>query len=301
MVHRVLHGEAAAIVTATPPRHGRRRARQHLACAACWLLPALSPPPRSRCFASAAAVAFAAAAAEASSNASFASDAQPPAGLTFLEPPRPRCTQRTGDPAGRLRCDPDFFLIGASKGGTTSFSLWLQQHPAVFHTPPVEANEESHVFDHRWRYDEEAAAATTNVAAGAGDGRLQLAPPPQATAKAALKRMAAALDATLPLLPVGADDGDGGGDSGGRRTVVMDYTPNYFVSPQAPLAICGVLGWSRCQSARYLLLLREPVARTLSSWSYKEGTRRGGATHGVNHVRDVRRQCLASGSRSSRK
>ncbi|CAM9161718.1 unnamed protein product [Phaeothamnion confervicola] len=57
------------------------------------------------------------------------------------------------------------------------------------------------------------------------------------------------------------------------QAVVMDYTPNYSMSAEAPHAILGVLGRERCTAARYVIVLRDPVERTISSWIFKQGTR----------------------------
>ncbi|KAG5178712.1 P-loop containing nucleoside triphosphate hydrolase protein, partial [Tribonema minus] len=49
--------------------------------------------------------------------------------------------------------------------------------------------------------------------------------------------------------------------------VVVDYTPHYAMVPEVPYRICHLLD---CSSTKFIVLLREPAERAISSWRFKE-------------------------------
>ncbi|CAN0027627.1 unnamed protein product, partial [Hapterophycus canaliculatus] len=55
-----------------------------------------------------------------------------------------------------------------------------------------------------------------------------------------------------------------------RTDPVVDYTPHYSILAEVPYRIEGMYGKSaRDGSFKYVVILREPVARTISSWQFK--------------------------------
>ena len=61
-----------------------------------------------------------------------------------------------------------------------------------------------------------------------------------------------------------------------NKTLAMEYTPHYLFEPLVPERICLAykLLYGSCSSelqvaARFVIMIREPVARTVSSWEYK--------------------------------
>ena len=62
---------------------------------------------------------------------------------------------------------PDFFIVGAPKGGTTAMNNYLRQHPQIFMSPRKEAHHfGADLYAPHWARDEAAYLA---LFAGAGD------------------------------------------------------------------------------------------------------------------------------------
>eukprot|EP00611_Tribonema_gayanum_P013140 TRINITY_DN2394_c0_g1_i1.p1 TRINITY_DN2394_c0_g1~~TRINITY_DN2394_c0_g1_i1.p1 ORF type:complete len:334 (-),score=98.38 TRINITY_DN2394_c0_g1_i1:598-1599(-) len=51
------------------------------------------------------------------------------------------------------------------------------------------------------------------------------------------------------------------------NNVVVDYTPHYAMVPEVPYRICHLLD---CRTTKFIVLLRDPVERAISSWRFKE-------------------------------
>eukprot|EP00752_Nemacystus_decipiens_P003848 g3540.t1 len=142
---------------------------------------------------------------------------------------RPRCWT---DEEGKGRCLPTVFFFGVSKCGTTSLSNWLAEHPRAVLVPAAEGHDfrEAHVFDYSPKFWHELTPrARRNL-----------------------------------LSPVATPE-----------DTVIDFTPNYSVVGETPLRISDFYGVNGSnegrlrRNLRFLVVLREPVARTISSWQYK--------------------------------
>eukprot|EP00903_Cladosiphon_okamuranus_P014094 g13100.t1 len=79
---------------------------------------------------------------------------------------------------------------------------------------------------------------------------------------------------------------------------VMDYTPHYSILADVPYKILHLYGEQAYDGTlKYVILLREPVARTISSWQFKfdlHGAQEG-ATHTSQHERRTLEWVFAEG------
>ncbi|CAH0375957.1 unnamed protein product [Pelagomonas calceolata] len=141
---------------------------------------------------------------------------------------------------------PTFFFIGSSKCATSSIAAALARHPAITSHAGQGGQGEAHVFD--------------------GDHRAHVK-----NAKALLRR----LQAKLRKNPKPG------------ALASMEYTPEYlFEANHVPACLCGALqltAAARCANRRFLVTLREPVARAVSSWQFKSRAG-GGETRSFRRV-----------------
>ncbi|CAM9626157.1 unnamed protein product [Scytosiphon promiscuus] len=133
------------------------------------------------------------------------------------------------DSEGKGRCLPSVFFFGVSKCGTTSLSNWLAEHPRTALVPPAPG----HDFREAHVFDLTPKAWHNLDARGRAE-KLAAAAAPEDT--------------------------------------VIDFTPHYAVMGEAPLRIADFYDAAEGrlrETLRFLVVLREPVARTISSWEYK--------------------------------
>ncbi|CAM9370334.1 unnamed protein product [Scytosiphon promiscuus] len=140
-----------------------------------------------------------------------------------------------GESAGRRqRCLPTVFFLGVSKCGTTSLSDWLSHHPRIrwVRRPQHLYYLEAHVFD---------------VPPDPKEWRQSVRSPSSSQLRDRLSVAAEAKDA------------------------VIDYTPHYSLVAEVPFRISEFYGDGplRERGLKFLVVLREPAARTISSWMYK--------------------------------
>jgi hypothetical protein len=153
---------------------------------------------------------------------------------------------------------PTLFFIGASKCATSSIAAALSRHPNIINI----AHGEAHYFDkepfplvHTYQHLLAATkAAKMNAGTHHHNNRGQLI---NTTSTSAV------------LL---------------ENPIMMEYTPHYLFESKAPMRICETLqlGYHSCREANYIVFIREPVARTLSSWEYKQIN--GGEDRSLKHV-----------------
>ena len=143
--------------------------------------------------------------------------------------------RRAAMTTSRWRPNPDFLLIGAKRGGTTSMYRYLLDHPQVLPLfpssrvlPLADDMKGVHFFDSNWAQGESWYRSHF----------------PSARARAAQER------------------------STGLRAVSGESSPYYLFAPRAAQRAAAVV-----PQARILLMLRDPVERTYSHW--KEQRRRG--------------------------
>ncbi|CAM9239969.1 unnamed protein product [Scytosiphon promiscuus] len=137
------------------------------------------------------------------------------------------------DPSGQGRCQANVFLFGVSKCGTTSLATWMTHHPALRWVSNLakigEIGEEAHVLD---EMGDEGFRAM--LAEGPGGKYGQTAP------------------------------------AAAEEDKVIDYTPHCSITAEVPYRILDIYGdAARNGSNKYLVQLRDPVTRAISSWQRK--------------------------------
>lgn len=148
------------------------------------------------------------------------------------------CRKRARD--GKWVCHPDVFYIGTSKSGTTSMAHYLANHPSVRNilSPEIQISRRSKE-GHFW---EKSISSEMQF----GD-------------KLNMSWIASRL--------VDIDDVQEGFDSIEERPLLIDYTPNYFVLDHIPLSLS--LAYPPPHNLKFIVSLREPLARAISSWKFK--------------------------------
>lgn len=152
-------------------------------------------------------------------------------------------------------CLPNVFLIGASKAGTTSISRYLDQHPHIFFvgrsvyrsgpTKKIKQHKEVHRFDRRtygWTLSElfkSLSIPLPNVADNLLGMKFHL-----------FHEMASS-----PPMPH-------------PQCTLIHYTPHYLYAPTVPQDIKNLM--PQPDQLKFIVLLREPVARALSSYWFKK-------------------------------
>lgn len=118
-------------------------------------------------------------------------------------------------------CMPDLFLIGVSKGGTSSMAMHLNNHHLITNVRGGGKNE-GHFFDTK------KEVAMPNVCP----------------------------DIIDPY----------------SRPIVMDFTPNYLSVDAVPRILRSLYSDDVAAKLRFVVALREPVSRAVSSWLYKKNS-----------------------------
>ncbi|CAM9942045.1 unnamed protein product [Ectocarpus fasciculatus] len=134
---------------------------------------------------------------------------------------------------GRHRCQANVFLFGVSKCGTTSLASWMAHHPALRWVSNLRmigrVAEEAHVLD------EMGSEGFQQMLGEGPSGKY---------------------GQTAPV----AEESD----------KVIDYTPHCSIKAEVPYRILDIYGEAaRDGSNKYLVQLRDPVARAISSWTSK--------------------------------
>jgi len=177
----------------------------------------------------------------------------------FRENIRPgKCHTRQKD--GRIVCMPDFFFIGCSKAGTTSLAYYLDSHPMIVNANGINHGWESHRFD---------PVELDSLQGVDSPGRFIKKFDSLAEKEDIYKDQPGFRDVS---------------NSGSRkhqqkhqhvklpnRPLVMEYTPNYIMVDEAPLLIAKTYP-DIATKLKFVLLVREPVSRMISSWRFKTWT-----------------------------
>ena len=148
------------------------------------------------------------------------------------------CVKREED--GLYACLPDVYWIGVSKSGTTSIAQYLHYHPMIRNMVGEARSATTHSKEgHFWEVSEHLFANSKDMIASR------------------IKSMHRSQDGLTTLE---------------NRPVFIDYTPNYFVLDHVPKLIAEGFkyGYKKDRyTMRFIVSLREPVSRTLSSWRFK--------------------------------
>lgn len=148
------------------------------------------------------------------------------------------CVKREED--GLYACLPDVYWIGVSKSGTTSVAQYLHYHPMIKNMVGEARSATTHSKEgHFWEVSEHLFANSKDMIASR------------------IKSMHRSQDGLRDLE---------------NRPVFIDYTPNYFVLDHVPKLIAEGFkyGYKKDRyTMRFIVSLREPVSRTLSSWRFK--------------------------------
>ncbi|CAN0275443.1 unnamed protein product [Pylaiella littoralis] len=147
-----------------------------------------------------------------------------------LKDGRDRCFT---DLEGFHRCYPTVFFFGTSKCGTTSLARWLDHHPSThWMANPRNVNNAQVGLKESHVFDD--------------------------TLKGKRKLEQSILHEKLSITaPKTSAD-----------SVVIDYTPHYLAVAEAPYRIADMYG-GRDSGLKFIVTLREPASRTISSWEFK--------------------------------
>lgn len=148
--------------------------------------------------------------------------------------PRCKAISSFSSPKSGLRCLPNVFFIGASKAGTTSLVHYLQQLSNIYFTQrrlhPTDKHTEIH------RFDRSGFVKTSKW--------LEL-----------LHEWSSS-----PLLPAHPT---------GTNSLLIHYTPHYLYAPAVPTEIASLFPPETQSELRFIVLLRDPLERTISSYWFK--------------------------------
>ena len=142
---------------------------------------------------------------------------------------------------GLFACLPDVYWIGVSKSGTTSIAQYLHYHPMIRNLVGENRSSTTHSKEgHFWEVSE------------------QLFSSPEQMINSRIKAMHKSQDGLETLE---------------NRPIFIEYTPNYLVLDHIPKLISQ--GFKHAEDAKlrytpkFIISLRDPVSRTLSSWRFK--------------------------------
>jgi len=146
------------------------------------------------------------------------------------------CERRKGD--NKFACFPDIIYIGTSKSGTTSMAAHLAYHPMLQNILSKEVSTRRKSKEgHFWEMEKNTRNAT---------------------------------DPLNWLLMtkediINSQEGFRTEEEVQNRPVLIEYSPNYFVLDHLPQTLKSELNYK----VKFIVSLREPVSRTLSSWKFK--------------------------------
>ena len=153
------------------------------------------------------------------------------------------CRLRSSD--DRLVCLPDVMFIGASKAGTSSIAAYLFQHPMIENARVMSLKNNPHGGFHE----------------------------PNSSMPSVHRKESHYWDGSNPkgvgILKTIYDQQPGFKlQFNQSRPLVMDYTPNYLVTESAAKLISEKM--SNAAKLKFIVILRDPTQRTISSWVYKK-------------------------------
>ena len=143
------------------------------------------------------------------------------------------CVKREED--GLWACLPDVYWIGTSKSGTSSIAHYLNQHPMIQNLVGQKRAALTHSKEgHFWEVSEHLFESSKDMI----------------TTRVKAMQMA-----------------QNGFNTTKLRPVLIEYTPNYFLIDHIPKLLAE--GFKKLYPMKFIVSLREPVNRTLSSWRFK--------------------------------
>ena len=143
------------------------------------------------------------------------------------------CVKREED--GLFACLPDVYWIGTSKSGTSSIAHYLNQHPMIMNIVSAKRAAVTHSKEgHFWEVSEHLFESPEDMIA------------------TRIKAMQLAQN---------------GFNTTRLRPVIIEYTPNYFIVDHIPKLLSQ--GFKKLYPLKFIVSLRDPVNRTLSSWRFK--------------------------------
>lgn len=170
-------------------------------------------------------------------------------GLRPVEKSKPErnaeCSKRASD--GKWACYPDVIYIGTSKSGTTSMAAHLAHNPMVQNiVSKQESARRKSKEGHFWEREKTGRKGVNMTD----------------------------LEMWLNFTKTDILESQEGFDTLEERPVLIEYSPNYFVLDHVPL----VLKQQYNYRLKFIVSLRDPIGRTISSWKFKakEGLMRNG-------------------------
>lgn len=146
-----------------------------------------------------------------------------------------RCSRRKSD--NKFACFPDVIYIGTSKSGTTSMAAHLSHHPMIQNILSKNESEKRRSKEgHYWERE----------------------------------RLGRRINSTDLHMWINYTKNDvleqqEGFDTLATRPVLIEYSPNYFVLDHVP----ELLRSQFHQKMKFIVSLRDPISRTISSWKFK--------------------------------
>ncbi len=153
--------------------------------------------------------------------------------------------------------------VGSSKCGTTSLAYYLQTHPMIMNVNQYAESKESHRFDPSVLDEFYSPSISLRFVQQFWAGRA-----------------AEEIFADQPGFVRQPSDRI---EAGGRRVVsaerplLMEYTPNYLVHDETPMLIHKTFPRT-AHLLKFIVIVREPVKRMVSSWRFKTVKTDGGIT-----------------------
>lgn len=200
------------------------------------------------------------------------------------------CFRRRHDK--KFACTPDFFFIGSSKSGTTSLAYYLQTHPMIVNINQYDVDtKEGHWFDSRSveRLGEANTLRYLERFNGKSIIRDILFKQPGFRSVSTMQKVSnmitddldftnqsehnRAAFSTIVSNASASKESIQKEDTEflfNRRPLVMDYTPNYIMNDETPLLIQKTFP-QVAHLLKFIVCIRDPTARTLSSWRAKKG------------------------------
>ena len=184
------------------------------------------------------------------------------------------CVKREED--GLFACLPDVYWIGTSKSGTTSIAQYLHYHPMIANMVGEKRSATTHSKEgHFWEVSEHLFANSKDMIAS----RIKSMHRSQDGIPSIRNRYDSGQHTLYPKFSLCdykrirvVRNNFSLSLLNASRPVFIDYTPNYFVLDHVPKLIAEGFkyGYKKDRyTMRFIVSLREPVSRTLSSWRFK--------------------------------
>ena len=161
-------------------------------------------------------------------------------GLRPVEKTKPErnaeCCRRVSD--GKWACYPDVIYIGTSKSGTTSMAAHLAQNPMIQNIlSKTESGRRKSKEGHFWEREKTGRKGVNMTD----------------------------LEMWLNFTKTDILESQEGFETLEGRPILIEYSPNYFVLDHVPLMLKQQYNYR----LKFIVSLRDPIGRTISSWKFK--------------------------------